>query len=155
MFNFLIRILCLYIRVGKYYVVGAGYPTCRGYLVPYKGERYNLPEWHRGMKLATPKEKFNQVHSPWHGPLPPWALFGFYWRGFMGIRRDWQGFWLLGGFYLSRSPNQLLWTFLIFFYKVICHFWGHNKPHMTTCFQQQSIYSVIISVFRKYVYKTN
>jgi hypothetical protein len=49
--------------VGKYYVVDAGYPNRPGYLAPYKGERYHLPEWHRGMEPQTPMEKFNRVHS--------------------------------------------------------------------------------------------
>jgi hypothetical protein len=48
---------------GKYYVVDAGYPNRPGYLAPYKGERYHLPEWHRGMEPNSPKEKFNRVHS--------------------------------------------------------------------------------------------
>jgi hypothetical protein len=49
--------------VGKYYVLDAGYPNRHGYLAPYKGERYHLPEWHRGMEPNSPKEKFNRVHS--------------------------------------------------------------------------------------------
>lgn len=49
--------------VGKYYVVDAGYPNRPGYLAPYKGERYHLLEWHRGMEPNTPMEKFNRVHS--------------------------------------------------------------------------------------------
>ncbi|XP_021311570.1 uncharacterized protein LOC110433541 [Sorghum bicolor] len=48
---------------GKYYVVDAGYPNRPGYLSPYKGERYHLPEWHRGMEPNTPTEKFNRIHS--------------------------------------------------------------------------------------------
>nr|XP_034591982.1 putative nuclease HARBI1 isoform X1 [Setaria viridis] len=48
---------------GKYYVVDAGYPNRPGYLAPYKGERYHLPEWHRGMEPKTPAERFNRVHS--------------------------------------------------------------------------------------------
>ncbi|WVZ64927.1 hypothetical protein U9M48_014370 [Paspalum notatum var. saurae] len=48
---------------GRYYVVDAGYPNRPGYLAPYKGERYHMPEWHRGMKPKTPKEEFNRVHS--------------------------------------------------------------------------------------------
>jgi hypothetical protein len=34
------------ICVGKYYVVDVGYPNRPGYLAPYKGERYHLPEYH-------------------------------------------------------------------------------------------------------------
>jgi hypothetical protein len=48
---------------GKYYVVDTGYPNRPGYLAPYKGERYHMPEWHRGMEPNTPKEKFNRKHS--------------------------------------------------------------------------------------------
>jgi len=44
-------------------LVFAGYPNRPGYLAPYKGERYHLPEWHRGMEPNTPKEKFNRIHS--------------------------------------------------------------------------------------------
>ena len=33
------------------------------YLCPYKGERYHIPEWHRGMEPKTPKERFNRIHS--------------------------------------------------------------------------------------------
>lgn len=47
----------------KYYVVDAGYPNRPGYLSPYKGERYHLPEWHRGIEPNTPTEKFNRIHS--------------------------------------------------------------------------------------------
>ena len=46
------------IIIGKYYVVDAGYPNRPGYLCPYKGERYHMPEWHRGMEPKTPKERF-------------------------------------------------------------------------------------------------
>jgi hypothetical protein len=41
----------------------AGYPNRPGYLALYKDERYQLPEWHRGMEPNTPKEKFNRIHS--------------------------------------------------------------------------------------------
>lgn len=47
----------------KFYVVDAGYPNRVGYLAPYKGERYHLPEWHRGMEPKSPKEKFNCIHA--------------------------------------------------------------------------------------------
>ena len=38
-------------------MVDAGYPNRPGYLAPYKGERYHMPEWHRGTEPRTPKEK--------------------------------------------------------------------------------------------------
>jgi hypothetical protein len=51
----LILIITCSICLGKCYVVDAGYPNRPGYLAPYKGERYHLPEWHRGMEPNTPK----------------------------------------------------------------------------------------------------
>ncbi|XP_075665533.1 uncharacterized protein LOC142635220 [Castanea sativa] len=33
---------------GKYYLVDSGYPTKQGFLAPYKGERYHIPEFNRG-----------------------------------------------------------------------------------------------------------
>ncbi|XP_024316937.1 uncharacterized protein LOC112271590 [Brachypodium distachyon] len=48
---------------GKYYLVDAGYPNRPGYLAPYKGERYHVPDFHKGAEPSTPKEKFNRVHS--------------------------------------------------------------------------------------------
>ncbi|KAM3403939.1 hypothetical protein ACQJBY_007189 [Aegilops geniculata] len=48
---------------GKYYLVDAGYPNRPGYLAPYKGERYHVPDFHRGVAPRTPKEKFNKIHS--------------------------------------------------------------------------------------------
>jgi hypothetical protein len=38
-------------------------PKHLGFLSPYKGERYHLPEWHRGVEPNTPIEKFNWIHS--------------------------------------------------------------------------------------------
>jgi hypothetical protein len=52
-----------YKLIGKYYVVDAGSPNRPGYLCPYKGERYHMPEWNRGIEPKTPKERFNCDHS--------------------------------------------------------------------------------------------
>jgi hypothetical protein len=58
------RILILFfICASKYYVVDTDYPNRPGYLSSYKGERYHLPEWHRGVEPNTPTEKFNRIHS--------------------------------------------------------------------------------------------
>jgi hypothetical protein len=53
----------IYRFLGKYYVVDAGYPNGIGYLAPYKGERYHLPEWHRAVEPKSPKERFNRIHA--------------------------------------------------------------------------------------------
>ncbi|XP_062080978.1 uncharacterized protein LOC133785779 [Humulus lupulus] len=42
---------------GKYYLVDAGYPQITGFLGPYKGQRYHLPQFQRGSKPTGYKEK--------------------------------------------------------------------------------------------------
>ncbi|CAH1416778.1 unnamed protein product [Lactuca virosa] len=56
--------------LGKFYIVDAGYPNTKGYLVPYKCSniRYHIPDSRRGQTRATRepkgfKEKFNYYHS--------------------------------------------------------------------------------------------
>eukprot|EP00267_Zea_mays_P031056 XP_008662998.2 protein ALP1-like [Zea mays] len=49
--------------LGKYYVVDAGYPNRPGYLSPYKGQRYHVPEWRRGPAPSGEQEMFNHLHS--------------------------------------------------------------------------------------------
>ncbi|KAK9272514.1 hypothetical protein L1049_002887 [Liquidambar formosana] len=46
-----------------YYLVDVGYPNMKGYLAPYKAERYHLPDFHRGSQARGPRELFNQAHS--------------------------------------------------------------------------------------------
>ncbi|KAI5002717.1 hypothetical protein ZWY2020_027367 [Hordeum vulgare] len=48
---------------GKYYLVDAGYPNRPGYLSPYKGQRYHVPDFRRGVAPSGEKEKFNHLHS--------------------------------------------------------------------------------------------
>ena len=56
-------IKCSFICVGKYYLVDIGYPQMKGYLGPYKGERYHLPDFRRGRQPSGKKEIFNHAHS--------------------------------------------------------------------------------------------
>ena len=49
--------------VGKYYLVDAGYPNQSGYLAPYKGQKYHLPEFRQGRLPSGKKEVFNHAHS--------------------------------------------------------------------------------------------
>ena len=49
--------------VGKYYLVDSGYPNCPGYLAPYKGTKYHLPEYQDGPEPEGKKEIFNYAHS--------------------------------------------------------------------------------------------
>ena len=47
----------------KYYLVDAGYPNRKGFLAPYKGERYHQAEFQRGEPPSNANEEFNKVHS--------------------------------------------------------------------------------------------
>jgi hypothetical protein len=51
--------------IGKYYLVDSGYPNRTGYLAPYKGSTYHLPEFHlRRHRAPQGKyEMFNYLHS--------------------------------------------------------------------------------------------
>ncbi len=52
-------IFLIFLIVGKYYLVDVGYPNRPGYLAPYKGQRYHVPEFWRG---STPTgEKKNST----------------------------------------------------------------------------------------------
>ncbi|GAV69198.1 hypothetical protein CFOL_v3_12699, partial [Cephalotus follicularis] len=46
---------------GKYYLVDSGYPSRKGYIGPYRGGRYHLPEFQRGRLPSGPKEIFNHA----------------------------------------------------------------------------------------------
>ncbi|XP_075634759.1 uncharacterized protein LOC142607218 [Castanea sativa] len=49
--------------LGKYYLVDAGYPLRKGYLPPYKGQRYHLSDFRRAGRGNHIEERFNYVHS--------------------------------------------------------------------------------------------
>ncbi|XP_056172358.1 uncharacterized protein LOC130139431 [Syzygium oleosum] len=48
---------------GKYYAVNSGYASSPGFLTPFKGERYHIPEFRRSGGPTTAKELFNHKHS--------------------------------------------------------------------------------------------
>ncbi|KAH1073136.1 hypothetical protein J1N35_025464 [Gossypium stocksii] len=48
---------------GKYYLVDSGYPQIKGYLGPYRGQRYHLPDFRRGRPVSGKEEIFNHSHS--------------------------------------------------------------------------------------------
>jgi hypothetical protein len=53
----------MFIYLEKYYMVDAGYPNMLGYLAPYKGQRYHVPDWRRGPAPSGEQETFNYCHS--------------------------------------------------------------------------------------------
>jgi hypothetical protein len=48
---------------GKYYLVDSGYPNRKGYLAPYKGQRYHIAEFQNAGQPIGLKELFNHAHS--------------------------------------------------------------------------------------------
>ncbi|KAL4288076.1 hypothetical protein AHAS_Ahas19G0250000 [Arachis hypogaea] len=48
---------------GKYYLVDAGYPTPKGYIGPYKCERYHLADFRRSSRFTNHNKVFNYYHS--------------------------------------------------------------------------------------------
>ncbi|KAH6786868.1 hypothetical protein C2S52_006420 [Perilla frutescens var. hirtella] len=51
------------IQDGYYYLVDAGYTNGKGFLAPYRGQRYHLSEWRTGHQPTTSEEFFNMKHS--------------------------------------------------------------------------------------------
>jgi hypothetical protein len=47
-------------------MVDAGYPNRLGYLAPYKGQMYHVPDWRRGSAPSGEQETFNYFHSIIH-----------------------------------------------------------------------------------------
>ena len=49
--------------VDHFYVVDSGYPNLKGFLAPYRGERYHRSDWQRVNGVRGKKELFNFMHS--------------------------------------------------------------------------------------------
>ncbi|KAF7826467.1 protein ALP1-like [Senna tora] len=47
----------------QYYLVDAGFTNCRGFLAPYRGQRYHLNTWRQGCHPTSPQECFNMRYS--------------------------------------------------------------------------------------------
>ncbi|KAI9078526.1 hypothetical protein K1719_039464 [Acacia pycnantha] len=48
---------------GKYYLVDLGYSNMKGYLAPFKGERYHIPDFRGCSQPQGIQEVFNHAHS--------------------------------------------------------------------------------------------
>jgi hypothetical protein len=55
--------------VGKYYLVHSSYANKKGFLSPYKGEKYHLLEFQQGPTHSGKKEMFNHLHSSLHNVI--------------------------------------------------------------------------------------
>lgn len=91
-------------NIGKYYVVDAGYPNRPGYLAPYKGERYHLPEWHRGIEPKTPMERFNRVHSSIRNVIE---------RSFGLLKMKWQILWKMPPYPMYKQKMIVVATMVL------------------------------------------
>ena len=56
----LTQVLCC---VDKFYLVDSRYPNRLGFLAPYRGTKYHVPEWREGPAPRGKKELFNYTHS--------------------------------------------------------------------------------------------
>ncbi|XP_062112444.1 uncharacterized protein LOC133823596 [Humulus lupulus] len=48
---------------GHNYLVDGEYTNCKGFLAPYRGQRYHLNQWEDGNPPINPQEFFNMKHS--------------------------------------------------------------------------------------------
>ncbi|MFQ6666446.1 hypothetical protein Gotur_032794, partial [Gossypium turneri] len=46
-----------------YYLVGASYTNCEGFIAPFREKRYHLNEWRQGYQPSIPEEFFNMKHA--------------------------------------------------------------------------------------------
>ena len=56
------KYILLYIVVGTYYTIDVSYPNRPGYLAPYKGEWYHVPDRRSGPPPNGVQEHFNHLH---------------------------------------------------------------------------------------------
>ncbi|XP_020110917.1 uncharacterized protein LOC109725923 [Ananas comosus] len=79
--------------LGKYYLVDAGYPQIRGFLRPYKNQRYHLPDFRRGGQPLGLQEVFNRTHSSLRSVRPQIVLYMRYNRAKLLTRLKHFGWW--------------------------------------------------------------
>ena len=71
--------------IGKYYLVDSGYPNRVGYLAPYKGQRYHVPEFQQTAPVGE-KEIFNHRHSSLRNVIErSFGVLKMKWRILRGI----------------------------------------------------------------------
>ncbi|XP_004969050.2 protein ALP1-like [Setaria italica] len=71
---------------GKFYLVDSGYANRPGYLAPYKGTKYHLPEFRSGPMPKGMKETFNYAHSSLRNVIErSFGVLKMKWRILLGI----------------------------------------------------------------------
>ena len=84
---------------GKYYLVDSGYPNRPGYLAPYKGTKYHLPEYRNGTMPRGMKETFNYAHS---------SLRNVVERAFGVLKTKWRIMKLVPSFPMSKQSKIIV-----------------------------------------------
>jgi hypothetical protein len=91
----------LYISVcaRKYYLVDSGYPNRKGYLAPYKGQKYHISEWQNARQPIRSKEVFNYAHS---------SLCNVIERSFGVLKMKWRILLSLPSFSLKKQSKIII-----------------------------------------------
>jgi len=89
---------------GKYYLVDSGYPNRKGYLAPYKGQRYHIPEFQSGSQPIGLKEIFNHAHSSLRNVIE---------RAFGVLKMKWRILLNVPGYPIEKQKKKLLaWLYI-------------------------------------------
>jgi hypothetical protein len=84
-----------HVCAGKYYLVDSGYPNRKGYLAPYKGQKYHISEW----QPIGSKEVFNYAHSSLRNVIE--RLFGV-------LKMKWRVLLSLPSFSLTKQSKIII-----------------------------------------------
>jgi hypothetical protein len=84
--KWILIILGFFLFIGKYYLVDSGYPNRKGYLAPYKGQRYHIPEFQSASQPIGLKEIFNHAHSSLRNVIErAFGVLKMKWRILLGV----------------------------------------------------------------------
>ncbi|XP_020396826.1 protein ALP1-like [Zea mays] len=84
---------------GKYYLVDSGYPNRKGYLAPYKGQKYHITEWQNARQPIGSKEVFNYAHSSLRNVIE---------RSFGVLKMKWRILLSLPSFSLEKQSKIII-----------------------------------------------
>ena len=85
-----------------------------GFLAPYKGEQYHIPDFQRGSQLHRPKERFNYLHSSLRSVIE--RTFGVWKNGWKILR-------CVPGFHI-RTQNYIIVAIMVLYNFIRAH--DHN-----------------------------
>ena len=89
-----------------------------GFLAPYKGERYHIPNFQRGSQLHRPNERFNYLHSSLRSVIE--RTFGVWKNGWKILR-------CVPGFHI-RTQNYIIVATMVLHNFIRAHDYN-DVPH--------------------------